>query len=608
MHAALGIRGCSRRRTSGTACARDDAREPLESPSTPEVRRASRSGRPATVRRLRWRGRSAPWPPPGRPGGTWLVPGLAVLRGPLGVALAAAGSGPVRGARDAAGAGRGRRRIGGRPVACSSLGPPVVPRHGRALVLRRRLRVSGDEPHYLLMAQSLWREGDLDLQRQPRARGLARVHAGPDRPRTTARRGRTAGPIPPTAPACRCCWRPSTRLGGRLACVAAAGPGRRRPGAVRCARSPCGRPATPAAALVAWAALPGPPVFFYAFHVYTEVPSRRWPWHGALRAAARGARPWPAALAAAPARRALPWLHVKMIPAAAAAGPVALVRLRGRRAGRVRWPWRSLMAAGYLAYLQHVFGRPVAARDLRRPARRGCRGSPLARGGRACCSTAPSACCPRAGVPARPGRPGPVVPPLARRGGPCLVGVGRARCPCCAGGCGGAGSARRPASWSRWCPLLARRAGGAAWPESPRGLARWRWPLAGDRARAGALRRRAPRRAAAPEPRRPSDPAVGRALGRRLVERYLPSLVPAPRRPRWRVAAIWLAVLAALLALDRLALRQRPRRPPLPRPRVPAGDGGDRSRCWWTAGLAEASGGCGASHDAQTTGDDRRPG
>ena len=23
-----------------------------------------------------------------------------------------------------------------------------------------RLRVSGDEPHYLLMAQSLWREGD----------------------------------------------------------------------------------------------------------------------------------------------------------------------------------------------------------------------------------------------------------------------------------------------------------------------------------------------------------------------------------------------------------------------------------------------------------------
>jgi hypothetical protein len=27
-----------------------------------------------------------------------------------------------------------------------------------------RLRVSGDEPHYLLMAQSLWREHDLDLR------------------------------------------------------------------------------------------------------------------------------------------------------------------------------------------------------------------------------------------------------------------------------------------------------------------------------------------------------------------------------------------------------------------------------------------------------------
>ena len=97
----------------------------------------------------------------------------------------------------------------------------------------------------------------------------------------------------------------------------------------------------------------GPPALFYSFHIYTEVPSAL-ALATALRLllAAPGARA--AALAAACAS-VLPWLHVKMVPAAAALGLIALWRLRG--SARLAFVAVALvMAVGYLAYYHAIFG------------------------------------------------------------------------------------------------------------------------------------------------------------------------------------------------------------------------------------------------------------
>ena len=81
------------------------------------------------------------------------------------------------------------------------------------------LQVSGDEPHYLVMAQSLWRDHDLDLRDEYDGRGVGRVRARARCDRTGARRAPTAGRSRRTARACRCCWRPPTRLwAARAAC------------------------------------------------------------------------------------------------------------------------------------------------------------------------------------------------------------------------------------------------------------------------------------------------------------------------------------------------------------------------------------------------------
>jgi hypothetical protein len=112
----------------------------------------------------------------------------------------------------------------------------------------------------------------------------------------------------------------------------------------------------PAAAGFAWIAAAGPPVFFYSFHVYTEVPSALALALG-LRLLLGPASSSSAALAAL-AACALPWLHVKMTLAAAALGFVALLRLRGR-ARLVFFGVSGLAAAAFVAYYLSIFGRPT---------------------------------------------------------------------------------------------------------------------------------------------------------------------------------------------------------------------------------------------------------
>jgi hypothetical protein len=109
------------------------------------------------------------------------------------------------------------------------------------------------------------------------------------------------------------------------------------------------------AALVAWAASLGPPVAFYAFHVYTEVPS------AAVLASALAillGTPGTAPGAAAGALTSLlPWLHVKMSGAALALCVLAFIRLRGRPLAAFALA-AGLVALAYAAFLHSVYGRP----------------------------------------------------------------------------------------------------------------------------------------------------------------------------------------------------------------------------------------------------------
>ncbi|HEX6739441.1 MAG TPA: hypothetical protein VF310_14280 [Vicinamibacteria bacterium] len=216
-----------------------------------------------------------------------------------------------------------------------------------------RLRVSGDEPHYLLMAQSLWREGDLDLRDNLAREDFLEYTPGPVAPHwgTPRRDGR---PYPAHSPGLPALLAPVYALGGRRACAALLGLAAAAL-ALQVHALALRLTGDSRAALAAWMAALGAPVFFYSFLVYTEVPSAL-----ALAAALRllldrdqaGARS--GALAAA-WTALLPWLHVKMVPAAAALGAVALWRLRGR----ARLAFVAVAAAAavaYLAYYYAIFG------------------------------------------------------------------------------------------------------------------------------------------------------------------------------------------------------------------------------------------------------------
>lgn len=277
-----------------------------------------------------------------------LVPALGVLRGPLGWALLA-----LAGVMALVRAWESRAGI---PAPL----PAALPLSLGAFALlasvgihyAEGLPASGDEPHYLLMAQSLWREGDLDLV-DNLARGDYRgyfpgeltPHWGA--PRADGRR------FPAHSPGLPALLAPVYALGGRRACVLfLAGLASLLCLEVRAlARRLFGNARS---ALLAWVATLGPPVFFYAFHVYTELPSAL-----ALTFSLRillSSPQVPGAIAAAAAAAALPWLHVKMAPAAAALGLVAAARLRGRPLLAFACV-AAAAAAGFLAFQLSVYGR-----------------------------------------------------------------------------------------------------------------------------------------------------------------------------------------------------------------------------------------------------------
>jgi hypothetical protein len=214
----------------------------------------------------------------------------------------------------------------------------------------RWVEPSGDEIDYLMMAQSVWREGDVDL-RDNFARGDHLEYLGGyDRMPGGARRadGRS---YPTHSAGLSVLLAPAYALGGRRACVVvlalvAAGLGllvrdlARRSGADE------------ASALAAWAAAVGPPVLYYTAFLYTEVPAA-FAIVLALHLLLCSPGPW-AAAAAAIALSALPWLHVRLALVAAALGAWAVLRLRGRP--RLAFLLTAAAtASAYLGYQYAVF-------------------------------------------------------------------------------------------------------------------------------------------------------------------------------------------------------------------------------------------------------------
>src|SRR6185295_7806507 len=121
-----------------------------------------------------------------------------------------------------------------------------------------RLRVSGDEPHYLMMARSLWSEGDLDLRDNFAREDWRADTPGPLAPHYGSPR-HDGRPFPAHSPGLPFLLAPVYAMGGRLACIVAlalAAAGLCVQVRILALRTAPG----PATGVLAWAAAAGPPV------------------------------------------------------------------------------------------------------------------------------------------------------------------------------------------------------------------------------------------------------------------------------------------------------------------------------------------------------------
>ena len=280
----------------------------------------------------------------------WLsdpLPVLGLLRGPLGLGLIAVGLALSISRR----VGRWRPRVVRAEVL---FGIAAVIYLATGIFYANRLQAAGDEPHYLIIAQSLWQDGDLDLRGNYYSKDYLAYNPGPIEPHYGSPR-KDGTPFPAHSPGLPAMLAPVYALGGRAACVVLLA----LLGAWLTAevyRVALALTNDADAALVAWAASLGPPIYFYSFHVYTEVPSAL-----VIVLALRlsvAARRWERGVLLAGLISILPWLHVKMIPAALILGIVCLARLR-RPASLGFVAAALVMGAVFLGYYQMLFGRPT---------------------------------------------------------------------------------------------------------------------------------------------------------------------------------------------------------------------------------------------------------
>jgi hypothetical protein len=482
-----------------------------------------------------------------------VVPALGLFTGPLGGVLAA-----IAVCVTLARCGVRAPRL--RPPALALFLLPALVASAVALHYAHAVEPSGDEIDYLMMTQSIWREGDLDL-RDNFGRGDYLEYLGGYDYMPGGTRRADGRSYPTHSPGLPFIVAPVYALGGRGACLVflalvAAGLGV----ATRALARHAG--ADEDAALVAWAAIVGPPVFFYTAFLYAEVvatfclATALW-----LLLTKRGAG---AAALAALLLSALPWLHVRLTLLAATMGLFALVTLRGR--ARLAFAAvASAMAAAFLGYHYWVFGSI----------------SPLARYGGAM---------PTPMVGRTPGRTlvGLFVDgsygllpyaPVFLLG---FAGLGRLlaarRAVALALSAAFAAALLPVLGWRNWwgaspparftIPLLPTLAVALALRVAyapGRGLARWRLPLLAAGFGLALFMFHEPREMHMVNGRN-APPAVFDVLaGEVSLSRYLPffssragSIVPPwnpPPTEAW-VAGLWVAALAVLLALDRAARRR----------------------------------------------------
>jgi len=218
-----------------------------------------------------------------------------------------------------------------------------------------RMDASGDEPHYLVMAQSLWREHDLDLRDNYAREDWREFRGGPTEPHYAAPR-QDGRPFPGHSPGLPFILAPVYALGGRLACAILLGAMVAGVGAIAFHLAALeGLSST--AALVAGLLAAGPPLAAFGLHIYTEAASTLalFAAYALLRFGGGGASP---ALAAALAC-ALPFLHPRM-----AAGSVGIAFAafcyRDRASFRI---FAGVTALGILVYggfWMTIFGVPTA--------------------------------------------------------------------------------------------------------------------------------------------------------------------------------------------------------------------------------------------------------
>jgi hypothetical protein len=428
---------------------------------------------------------------------------------------------------------------------------------GMGLHYARAVEPSGDEIDYLMMAQSVWREGDLDL-RDNFARGDHREYLGGYDKMPGGTRRADGRSYPTHSAGLPVLLAPAYALDGRRACVVllalvAAGLGL----LVRDLALRGG--ADEEAAAVCWAATVGPPVLYYSAFLYTEVPVA-FAIALALRLLLFSPGPWTAA-GAALALSALPWLHVRMTLAAAALGGFAALRLRGRP--RLAFlATAAAMAAAYTGYQYSVFGTlsPFARYAGQVPIPMA-RSTPLRTlvglfvdGAYGLLPYAPVFLLALAGLPLVFGR--------ARRDRWALL-------------VAGLGVLLPVLGWRNWwgfspparftiplVPVLAVAIAARLAVAPCRGLARWRWGLVAAGIGLALLMFAEPRAMRMVNGRHGPPQVLELVAGEVSLSRYLP--YPSSRAgstaPPWeppaseaRVMAIWVLALLAVLLLDRLA-------------------------------------------------------
>jgi hypothetical protein len=218
-----------------------------------------------------------------------------------------------------------------------------------------RMEASGDEPHYLVMAQSLWREGDLDLRDNYSREDWREYRSGATEPHYAAPR-QDGRPFPGHAPGLSFLLAPVYALGGRLLCVILLGAMVAGTGAIvmRVARL---EGLSTSASLFAGLIAAGPPLAAFSLHIYTEAPSAL-ALVGAYALLRFGSGAWSAAAAAALASL-LPFLHPRM-----ALGSIAIAAAAfAYRSKPARVIFASVAAVGVVLYgvfWMSIFGTPTA--------------------------------------------------------------------------------------------------------------------------------------------------------------------------------------------------------------------------------------------------------